>query len=43
VAALGLGAAPTAARAQQATAGIGLSDGAAGIPCTLYPLPAARQ
>jgi hypothetical protein len=39
VAALGLAVAPSAARAQNATAGIGLSDGAAGIPCTLYPLP----
>lgn len=39
VAALGLVAAPTTARAQDATAGIGLSDGAAGIPCTLFPLP----
>jgi hypothetical protein len=39
VAALGLVAAPTVARAQVATAGVGLSDGAAGIPCTLYPIP----
>lgn len=39
VAALGLAAAPTAARAQTATAGVGLSDGAAGIPCTLFRLP----
>ncbi len=39
VAALGLAAAPTAAGAQISTAGVGLSDGAAGIPCTLYPLP----
>ncbi|HSC03399.1 MAG TPA: hypothetical protein VLC49_08775 [Solirubrobacteraceae bacterium] len=39
VVALGLAVVPTAARAQTATAGVGLSDGAAGIPCTLYPLP----
>jgi hypothetical protein len=39
VAALGLAAAPNGARAQDATAGVGLSDGAAGIPCTLYRLP----
>ena len=39
VATLGLAAAPTVSRAQNATAGVGLSDGAAGIPCTLYPLP----
>jgi hypothetical protein len=39
VAALGLAVAPTAARAQNATAGVGLSDGAAGVPCTLYLLP----
>jgi hypothetical protein len=39
VVALGLAVAPSAARAQTATAGVGLSDGAAGIPCTLYPLP----
>jgi hypothetical protein len=30
---------PTAAWAQNATAGVGLSDGAAGVPCTLYLLP----
>jgi hypothetical protein len=29
---------PAAARAQQASAGIGLSDSAAGLACTLYPL-----
>jgi hypothetical protein len=39
VAALGPVVAPIAARAQTATAGVGLSDGAAGIPCTLYQLP----
>jgi hypothetical protein len=39
VAALGLVVAPSAARAQNATAGVGLSDGAAGVPCTLFPLP----
>ncbi|HKO27111.1 MAG TPA: hypothetical protein VJU80_06605 [Solirubrobacteraceae bacterium] len=39
VAALGLAAAPSVARGQTATAGLGLSDGAAGIPCTLYSLP----
>jgi hypothetical protein len=39
VAALGLATAPSAARAQTSSAGVGLSDGAAGIPCTLYALP----
>jgi hypothetical protein len=39
VAALSLVAAPTVARAQNAMAGIGLSDGAASLGCTLYPLP----
>jgi hypothetical protein len=38
VAALGLAVAPTGARAQQATAGVGLSDSAVELPCTLYPL-----
>lgn len=37
--AIGLAATPTAARAQDATAGLGLSDGAAGLPCTLFPMP----
>ncbi len=35
---LGCTAAPTAARAQQATAGLGLSDGAPSIACVLYQL-----
>jgi hypothetical protein len=35
VAALGLTVAPTGARAQDATAGVGLSDGAAGLICAL--------
>jgi hypothetical protein len=38
-AAIGLAAVPTAARAQDATAGVGLSDGAAELSCTLYALP----
>jgi hypothetical protein len=38
-AAIGVLVAPAPARAQKATAGVGLSDGAATLPCTLYPLP----
>ncbi len=38
MAAFGLAIAPSDAGAQQATAGIGLSDSAAGLACTLYPV-----
>ena len=38
-AAIGLVAAAGPARGQNATAGVGLSDGAAALPCTLYRLP----
>jgi hypothetical protein len=38
LAALCLAAAPTSARAQDASAGVGLSDGAATLACTLYAL-----
>jgi hypothetical protein len=37
--AIGLAASPGVARAEQAAAGLGLSDGAAGLACTLYPVP----
>ena len=36
---LGCAAAPAAARAQEATAGVGLSDGAPSIACVLDQLP----
>jgi hypothetical protein len=38
-AAIGVVSAPAGARGQNATAGVGLSDGIAALPCTLYPLP----
>lgn len=38
-AAIGLAGAPASASAQNATAGVGLSDGVAALPCTLSALP----
>jgi hypothetical protein len=42
-AAIGLAVAPTGARAQDATAGLGLSDSASELSCTLYALPGCPQ